>query len=122
MELQPVFLDSKTGEYVTRRVAESGVCAKQHIQDTANTVWSIEADTNLFLINTFIDNKFTLPNTVVLVPENKTLVLEFTEAVSGFVNIVYLVDDINECEGVADTELIQNFGINLFYINADMIN
>ena len=123
IKLQPLFIDMKTGNYISKDIKEAGVCTKQFIQATANDVWSIPIKANAFIINVYVDNKLVIPNKTTLIKASNVVILEFNEEVSGKVNVLYLVEDYTECEGVFDPEILKTeSGINVFSINEEQLN
>lgn len=122
IKLQPLFIDNKTGNYVAKDIKEPGICTKQFKQETDSDIWVVPIKTNAFLISVFVDNNLIFPNKITLVKDAETIILEFAEEIQGIANILYLVEDYTECDGVFDERLLKDYGMNLFSVNEEPIN
>ena len=123
VNLQPLFFDMKSGNYVAKDIPEAGICAKQIIQNNPSDLWILKIETKAFLYNVYVDNKLILPNKATILRDSNSLALEFTRQVSGLVNVLYLVDDYTQCDATFEPELISLLaGINAFPVNREKVN
>lgn len=69
----------------------------QHIQHDASDVWNITHNIGSnYTINVFVNNELVSPSEIV-VTDNCNIVLYFNRMVSGFANLIFLVDDKDGC-------------------------
>lgn len=100
--LRGLRIDAMTGKFVARDFEEKGLCGFQYVKDNPDTEWIIQhgRNINLFIYAAFVNRGREL---VKVIPEkvewidNNTILLDFFEPVSGFVNILYYTEDHLKC-------------------------
>lgn len=122
--LQPLYIDAISGKFITKNEQEPGLCGFQHVQHLQSSRWIVNHGRNfaIFLFSTFKNSsgKFIhiIPNKVEVISGN-LLVVEFSESISGIMNLVYYSSD-NTCVITPVTFFFG--GINSFSINGAEIN
>ena len=100
--LRGLRIDAISGKFIARDSEEKGLCGFQYIKEDAESTWVIEHERNinLFLYATFVTRgkefHMVTPEKVEWV-NSDTIIIDFFEPVSGFVNILYYTEDYFGC-------------------------
>lgn len=100
--LRGLRIDAISGKFIARDFGEKGLCGFQYVREDAESTWVIEHGRNihLFIYAVFVNRG---RESVMITPEkvewvdSDTIVIEFFEPVSGFVNILYYTEDHLDC-------------------------